>query len=155
MLPKCYTCGSVPGFLGGPLVEFQSKEYCRKCAEGAIDEASSVVMVTTTHNFDGYRVQRYIEIESVEIVIGTGIFSEITGEFSDFFGSRSSAFEKKLTRAKEVAFKKLKYQAFMKGGNAVIGIDMDYTEFSGNRIGLIVNGTIVELEKCSQNTRGK
>ena len=36
-----------------------------------------------------------------------------------------------------------------KGGDAVVGIDVDYTEFSGNRIGLIVNGTIVKLEPDS------
>ena len=47
--------------------------------------------------------------------------------------------------SKKTAFEKLKYFAFEKGGNAVIGIDID--EFSGNRIGVIANGTIVEIEK--------
>ena len=42
--------------------------------------------------------------------------------------------------------KLLKYNAYKKGGNAVIGIDIDYTEFSGNRVGLIINGTIVKIE---------
>ena len=39
----------------------------------------------------------------------------------------------------------LKYRAAEKGANAVIGIDVDYTEFSGNRVALILNGTLVKL----------
>jgi len=31
------------------------------------------------------------------------------------------------------------------GGNAVIGVDIDYTEFSGNKTGVVINGTIVKL----------
>ena len=39
----------------------------------------------------------------------------------------------------------LKYVAAEKGANAVIGVDLDYSEFSGNRIALIINGTLVRL----------
>jgi uncharacterized protein YbjQ (UPF0145 family) len=90
-------------------------------------------------------VERYIDIESVEIVAGTGMFSELGGDIADFFGSRSTAFEQKLQHAKKTALNRLRYIAFERGGNAVIGVDLDYTEFSGNRIGLIANGTIVKL----------
>jgi len=41
----------------------------------------------------------------------------------------------------------LSYRAYELGGNAVVGVDLDYTEFSGNRIGLIANGTIVEVTR--------
>lgn len=111
------------------------------------ERESSRIMLTTTNNIDGYRVKNYIDIESVEIVIGTGLFSEFTGELQDIFGKRSTEFESKLNSAKKLAFDKLKYSAYKKGGNAIIGIDIDYTEFTGNRIGVIVNGTIVEIEK--------
>jgi uncharacterized protein YbjQ (UPF0145 family) len=33
-----------------------------------------------------------------------------------------------------------------KGGNAVVAVDLDYAEFSGNRIALIINGTLVRIE---------
>jgi uncharacterized protein YbjQ (UPF0145 family) len=102
--------------------------------------------MTTTSSLEGYRVRRYIDIESIEIVVGTGAFSEFGGDLSDFFGLRSTAFEQKLQKAKRTALDKLRYLAFERGGNAVIGIDLDYTEFSGNRIGLIANGTIVDVE---------
>lgn len=101
--------------------------------------------MTTTNNLDGYTVSQYMDIESVEIVMGTGVFSEFAGDIADFFGARSTAFELKLQKAKKLAFKKLKFLAFEKGANAVIGIDIDYTEFTGNRIGLIANGTLVKI----------
>ena len=97
-------------------------------------------------NIDGYKVKKYIDIESVEVVIGTGIISEVVSDFSDAFGMRSTPFESKLAQAKAHALKRLKYIASSKGGDAVIGVDIDYTEFSGNKIGVIVSGTIVKLD---------
>ena len=40
----------------------------------------------------------------------------------------------------------LKILAAEKGANAVVGVDLDYTEFSGNRVGLILNGTLVKVD---------
>jgi len=149
MADKCELCGKKPGFFSS-FQTIKGKEYCGNCAKKYIDDVVSKIVITTTINIDGYKVKKYIDIESIEIVIGTGIFSEFTGEISDFFGARSTAFEEKLQLAKQTAFKKLKYKTFEKGGNAVIGIDLDYTEFSGNRIGLIANGTIVEVEPITK-----
>jgi uncharacterized protein YbjQ (UPF0145 family) len=102
--------------------------------------------ITTTDSIDGYRVVRYIGIESVEYVIGTGVFSEIASGLADLVGSRSTGFEHKLQDAKNEALAALKYRAAERGGNAVIGIDLDFTEFSGNRVALIANGTVVVIE---------
>lgn len=149
METKCESCGMTlkTGLLSiDKPINVKGKIFCSNRAQKYVDDAASRILITTTVNIDGYKVKRYIDIDSVEIVIGTGIFSEFTGAVSDFFGERSTAFEKKLQNAKENALKKLKYRVFEKGGNAVIGIDLDYTEFSGNRIGLIANGTIVEVE---------
>jgi hypothetical protein len=32
-------------------------------------------------------------------------------------------------------------------GNAILGADLDYTEFSSNRVGVIASGTLVEIVK--------
>lgn len=112
-------------------------------------ELAKQVVLTTTHTIDGHRVKRYLGIESVEFVIGTGLFSEITTDFQDFFGRRSTAFESKLQKAKKTAFETLAMIAAERGANAILGIDVDYAEFTGNRIGLIVNGTLVEIAPVS------
>jgi uncharacterized protein YbjQ (UPF0145 family) len=136
---KCDNCGKAtpePTFI-------REKEYCQDCALNLTNS----VMITTTHSFEGYKIDGYLGIESVEIVIGTGAFSEFQGDFADFFGQRSTAFEHKMQNAKQAALHRLKYLALQKGGNAIVGIDLDYTEFTGNRIGVIANGTIVSTEQ--------
>ena len=137
---QCSVCGEKKS----NLVCFHSTIYCQECA---LKESEEKIIVTTTNQIDGSRVKKYIGIESVEIVIGTGVFSEFQGDIADMFGQRSTAFEGKLQNAKTAALKRLKLIAFQNEANAIIGIDLDYTEFSSNRIGVIVNGTLVELEK--------
>lgn len=109
------------------------------------------VILTTTHSVEGHRIESYLGIESVEFVIGTGFLSELTGGIADLFGRRSRLFEGKLHDAKREAFEALKYVAMRRGANAVVGIDMDYTEFSGNRVALILNGTLVYVERDDGN----
>jgi uncharacterized protein YbjQ (UPF0145 family) len=148
----CCSCGAVGGILKDTTFQLiNSKHYCSNCARKYVEKAIESMIITTTNNVDGYKVKKYIDIESIEIVVGTGAFSEFGGGVADFFGTRSTAFERKLQQAKIAAIDSLKYKAFQKGGNAVIAIDLDYTEFSGNRIGLIVNGTIVDLESIYVN----
>ena len=113
--------------------------------EDIIPKVLEGIVATTGPAIDGRAVERYIDVESLEIVVGTGIFSEFGGDIADFFGSRSTAFELKMQNAKRMALQRLKLLALQRGGDAVIAIDLDYTEFSGNRVGVIVNGTIVKL----------
>lgn len=107
------------------------------------------VILTTTNNVEGFSIQSYLGIESVEIVIGTGVISEFTSAITDIFGERATAFERKLADAKQAALHRLQTIAFQKGANAVVGVDIDYTEFASNRIGVVVNGTLVNLQPVS------
>lgn len=115
--------------------------------------AAGVVMTTTQH-IEGHYVRNYLGIESVEYVIGTGVFSEVSSGVADFFGQRSTQFEGKLQQAKKTAMDALKMLAAEKGANAVIGVDIDYTEFSGNRVALIVNGTLVRVAPLKSREKG-
>ncbi len=126
-------------------------EAAKKRLERLI-KASHGILVTTTPGIDGHRVRKYIGIESVEFVIGTGVFSEVTSSIADFFGARSTAFENKLQAAKREAMDALKFLAAERGANAIVGVDLDYCEFSGNRVALIINGTLVVVEPLSQKS---
>jgi uncharacterized protein YbjQ (UPF0145 family) len=143
---ECSACGKEAGFFKGlGFQEIRGREYCSGCATDYVRQAIAGVVMTSTHSVEGRAIRRYIDIESVEIVAGTGMLSEFGGDISDFFGARSSAFEQKLQKAKRTALDKLRYRAFELGGNAVVAVDLDYTEFSNNRMGLIASGTVVEL----------
>ncbi len=165
MATVCTRCGVKLGMMA-TMFDTEADHYCAKCTAEMVDERwkdeqqqkmdkqqrienliqlSHKVVVTTTPGIDGYKVTDYLGIESVEFVIGTGLFSEITTDIQDLFGARSSAFEQKLSAAKKQAMDTLKFRAVEKGANAVVAIDIDYTEFSGNRIALIINGTLVSV----------
>ena len=154
MAKTCSKCGVKvkQGIMAGLTKDIGSEFVCDKCMEEQkaelknLQEAAEKVIVSTTHGIDGYRAAEYLGVESVEFIIGTAMFSEISTSIQDFLGQRSSAFEDKLQNAKQSAFKTLKMIAAQKGANAIIGIDLDYMEFSGNRIGLVLNGTLVRLE---------
>jgi len=147
-LIPCDSCGKLRGSLI-PYVIFENKNYCWICAPIIMDQKTKGITITTTMGIEGHRIREYIDIESIEIVIGTGFFSEFSTEIDDFFGTRSTSFEKKLQAAKKNALRLLKLKALQKGANAIVGIDMDYTEFSGNRIGVVANGTLVKIEPIS------
>ncbi|MDY0126096.1 MAG: heavy metal-binding domain-containing protein [Anaerolineaceae bacterium] len=134
---KCSICGKTAE------VTVQHKKYCRQCLQPLLKE----IIVTTTHSVEGYEITDYIDIESAEVVIGTGFVSEWITDIQDTFGGRSTLFEQKLAEAKSLTLSKIKHAALLKGGNAVVGMDVDYTEFTGNRIGVIISGTVVKIAK--------
>ncbi len=144
---NCERCGK--NFDDRQARKIRGQMVCPDCTRQAVSIAQQEVILTTTSNIEGYAIRQYLGIESVEIVIGTGVISEFTSAITDFFGERSSAFEKKLAHAKSAAIQRLKAVAFQKGANAVVGMDIDYTEFAANRIGVVVNGTLVRIEPLS------
>jgi uncharacterized protein YbjQ (UPF0145 family) len=104
------------------------------------------VKISTTPYLDGYKVLQNMGICTAVVVLGTGLISELTSGISDVFGARSAAFEGKLTEAKNLAMEKIGYSARETGADAVIGLVINLTEFSNNRIGLVVYGTMVKTE---------
>ena len=104
-------------------------------------------MVTSGFNFEGYKITKYIGFYSGECALGTGFLSSLDAGLADFFGSNSSIYEEKLSKAKAAAISELKKLSADHGANAIIGIDVDYTTFSADIMGVIANGTAVRIEK--------
>lgn len=107
------------------------------------------LIITSGFNFEGYKITKYIGFYSGECALGTGFLSSLDAGIADFFGSNSSIYEEKLSKAKLAAISNLKKLAVEHGANAIIGIDVDYTTFSADIMGVIANGTAVKIEKIS------
>lgn len=103
-------------------------------------------MTTTGYQFDGYRIKTYLSVISGNVVLGTGLFSELSASINDLLGTTSTTFENKIERAKNIAVEKLKIKSAMLGGNGVIGIDFDFFTLEGNMIAVSANGTSVIVE---------
>ena len=108
-------------------------------------EIKEKILFTSGYNFDGYTVAEYIKFISSEIVLGMGIFRAFSASISNLMGMESNALTDKLTEAKEIVYMDIRNQAHQLGANAIIGVDLDYTMFGGELIGVIMSGTAVRI----------
>lgn len=123
-------------------VEINSVQELEKKAQ---EEKYDNFLMTTGYNFEGLSITKYNKVICEQVVLGTGFLSEYTASWADFFGTESKKFANKLDEGREMANRKLIDRAFDLGANAIIGVDFDYTMFSNNIIGVIINGTAVTV----------
>ena len=102
----------------------------------------------TTHTFPGREIDEPLGIVSAECVLGINVFRDLLGGIRDIVGGRSGTHQKALKEAKETCLKELATSASALGADAVVGVDMDYSEISGGGKGmllLVATGTAVRL----------
>ncbi len=104
-------------------------------------------MLTTGHDFEGYTIERYIDIVSGESVLGTGFLTAITIDSDDFFSTESNMFAQKLNTAKKAAQERAILKSICLGGNAIIGIQVQHINFENDMIGVTFVGTCVRIKK--------
>lgn len=108
--------------------------------------------ITTGYSFEEYKISKYFGISSGNTVLGTGFLSENRAAVSDIFGIEDDSFSDKLEQAKNSSINKMINSAINQGGNALIGVSFDYITFSSNMIGVIANGTVVEIVKQNEQS---
>ncbi len=108
------------------------------------------MLCTTTNTLEGRKIKKYLGIVSGETIIGANIVRDFMAGITDIVGGRSSAYEKSLVEAKELALKELQQEAESIGANAVIGIDLDYETIGANGSMLMVSasGTAVIVDRA-------
>lgn len=102
---------------------------------------------STTPNIEGQSISHYHGVVTGEAILGANIFKDLFAGIRDIVGGRSAAYERELRRAREIAFEELTEAARELGGNAVVGIDIDY-ETVGAKGGMLmvsVSGTAVTV----------
>lgn len=103
------------------------------------------MLVTTTPNLEGKKIEQYYGVVVGEAVMGANVFKDIFASIRDIVGGRSGSYEDELTRARKIAFQELTEEAATLGANAVVGIDIDYQVVGKNGSMLMVSicGTAV------------
>ncbi|MBN8294701.1 YbjQ family protein [Rhodobacter sp. NTK016B] len=112
-------------------------------------------MVLTTETAHNLPVAERLDIVSAEVVIGMHLFKDIASAFRDTFGGRSKGMQDGLRDARKTALNELRSEALALGADAVVGIDLDYSEISGSgksMLFLVASGTAVTL--VPQNAGG-
>jgi uncharacterized protein YbjQ (UPF0145 family) len=103
------------------------------------------MIVTTTHTVEGHRVTAYHGIVVGEAILGANVFRDIFAGITDIIGGRSAAYEDSLGEARQTALQEMEHRAREAGGNAVLGVDIDY-EVINNMLMVAASGTAVTLD---------
>lgn len=103
--------------------------------------ADGGVIVTTTPTIQGREIDAYLGIVTGEVIVGANLFRDIFASITDLVGGRSGKYEEVLARARREAIAEMKEEAVRLGGNAVVGVDLDYEVLGKNGSMLMVSGS--------------
>lgn len=105
------------------------------------------MIVTTTPIIEGHPVQQYLGIVTGEVIVGANIFRDLFASITDIVGGRSGKYEEVLQRGRQEALAEMEGACARLGGNAVIGVDLDYEVVgkSGSMLMVSCSGTAVRI----------
>jgi uncharacterized protein YbjQ (UPF0145 family) len=104
------------------------------------------MLVVTTPSLEGRVISQYLGLVSGEAILGANIIAGIR----DIVGGRSAAYEEELRKAKTIALEEMQEEAARLGGNAVVGVDLDYETITmgsgGGMLMVSASGTAVVIK---------
>jgi uncharacterized protein YbjQ (UPF0145 family) len=108
------------------------------------------MLVVSTPNLEGRTISQYLGLVSGEAILGANIFRDLFAGIRDIVGGRSAAYEQELRKAKAIALEEMQEEAAQLGGNAVIGVDLDYETITmgsgGGMLMVSASGTAVVIK---------
>ena len=110
---------------------------------------SKRIVLTTADSVPRREITEVVEIVSAEVAVGMNIFKDILSAVRDVVGGRAGAVQGTLRDLRGQALEELRQEASRVGADAVVGVDLDYSEFSGggrSRLFMVANGTAVRLK---------
>ena len=105
------------------------------------------IIVTTTPTIEGRPIQDYLGIVTGEVIVGANLFRDLFANIRDIVGGRSGSYERILRDAREQAIGELQAECGGLGGNAVVGVDLDYEVIgdTGSMLMVSASGTAVKV----------
>jgi uncharacterized protein YbjQ (UPF0145 family) len=180
---ECDNCGTETSIWGGKSHSVGDMEVCPDCYENSYEEVKAKavdpnyisgsakdsnldsgsgigseelqkITLTTETNTKDLGIKERLGIISSESALGMNMFRDIFTNVRDLVGGQSVSTQKILKDLKSTAFQDIKEQAYKLGADAVVAIDLDYSEFSGSgrsMLFLVATGTAVKLKGKSVN----
>ncbi len=103
------------------------------------------MIVTTTPTVEGKTINSYLGIVTGEAILGANIMRDLFASITDIVGGRSAAYEQELNKARQIALQEMEQNASMLGGNAVVGVDLDYEVIREGMLMVTASGTAVSV----------
>lgn len=104
------------------------------------------MILTTTDNVEGRKVQQYLGVVAGEAVMGANVVRDFLASITDIVGGRSGAYESKLNQARKIAVEEMSENAKRLGADAILGIDIDYEVIREGMMMVAASGTAVKLQ---------
>jgi uncharacterized protein YbjQ (UPF0145 family) len=106
------------------------------------------MITTTTDSIEGRRIVEYLGICTGEAILGANVVRDLFAGVRDFVGGRSGSYEKVIRAGKDAAIEDMQEQAEEMGGNAIVGVDLDYEVVGekGSMMMVVASGTAVRIE---------
>lgn len=139
--------------------------FCESCSESVIYKASlkcdeKIEEVTKSintfqKNIPIYSIQnlpdwkyKIISIVTGQSTMGTGFLTELKSGWGDFLGVQSTSINLKITEGETNCYKQMQAKTIALGGNAIVGVDIDYAEMGGMKAMVMVctAGTAIKVE---------
>jgi uncharacterized protein YbjQ (UPF0145 family) len=105
------------------------------------------MIITTTPTIAGYAIDEYLGVVAGEAILGANIGRDIMASITDIIGGRSAEYEEEVRKARHIALKEMADEAAQKGGNAVVGVDIDYEVIRQGMLMVATSGTAVKVQK--------
>lgn len=151
----CKTCGKeirVWESLGGQCDSCHSYQQRREneAAQKTDESRLRSIVVSTETMLEGVKVKQRLGIVTAECAYGMNIFKDLSASIRNIVGGRSEAVQKTMRDARETVLEELKKEADSRGANAVIAVDLDYTQIGDGgsaMVLLVASGTAVVIEQ--------
>jgi len=134
-MAKCKSCNKDFGYFD------LENGLCKSCKT---NHAKNIIL--TTESTSNIEIKERLGIISAECVYGVNIFKDLMASVRDLVGGRNKSSQSILKEARVQVLEELKEEALMIGANAVVAVDIDYSEISGggkSMLFVVATGTAV------------
>jgi uncharacterized protein YbjQ (UPF0145 family) len=105
------------------------------------------MLTSTTPQIAEREIRQTLGVVTGEAIIGANIFRDLLAGITDIIGGRAGTYERGLRQARDIALQEMCAEAQRLGGDAVVGVDLDYEAMGADNGMLMVSatGTAVKL----------
>jgi uncharacterized protein YbjQ (UPF0145 family) len=108
------------------------------------------IVISTETMLEGVKVKQRLGIVTAECAYGMNVFKDLFASIRNIVGGRSEAVQNTMRDARDTVLSELKKEAYSRGANAVIAVDLDYTQIGDGgaaMVLLVASGTAVVIEE--------
>lgn len=99
------------------------------------------MQTSTTPAIAEREIVQTLGVVTGEAIIGAHIFRDFFASITNIIGGRAGGYEQALRQARDIAIQEMCDEAGALGGNAVVGVDLDYETMGADNGMMMVSAT--------------